>query len=249
MHNTIRILWITVICLGLTTSSTVHAQSLFVGPTAWYLISTNAPGSSNGAGQPTRYMVGAAATIPFNKKTELRTTVGYRSESGSFTTPLNQLPTTDQRVHPPVSLIQVVDNPNATPQLPSTLTASSLELTASLCFPVMPLDSSGAALGFSLGGLVDYMMSAQQDDDYSAIDKHQGPAHVIADYESQLGFGALLGLYIALPVGTNRLNFDLQYVFRNPTTITSATTPPVEQSSGWLIGKGLRVGLSFGFGL
>jgi hypothetical protein len=178
----------------------------------------------------------------FSKGTEFRLGLGYRGEEGAVGTPESQLPEQS-------ASIAVVDNQGSEPQMISTITASSLELDATLCFPVLKLDTSGAAVGVSIGLLADAILSAKQQDDYSAIPDHPAPDLVEAEFEQQLGFGAAVGAYVVVPFGSNRLSFDLNYVFRQPSTISTTTTPPVESEIGWVIGRGLRLGATFYIGL
>lgn len=229
------------VAIGLTFHVCAHAQTFYVGPSAYYLVSTNAPGSTDNQSSPVRYMVGGTANWLLGKKAEVRATLGYRSESGSFSTPASDLPSTTSVLQP--HSVQVVDNPSSEPQLQSSLAASSIELSASLCFPLMPLDTTGSVIGLAIGALTDVVLHASQTDDYSGIPNHIGDKTVTATYQQQVGLGALIGAYLVVPMGsTTRLSFDLQYVFRQPTTLTTNTTPPVEQNIGWLIGKGLRLG-------
>ena len=233
--------------IGLTMGVSVSAQTLFVGPSAWYLMSSSLPEGTDSESQPTRYLVGASTLWQVSKKATLRATLGYRSEEGTFATPESSL-VKPNVVYQPRN-IQVVVGPGSEPSVLSSITASSVELTAALCFPILPLDTSGSELGISLGGVADLVMSASQVDDYTAISSHKGADIITYAYSSQVGYGALIGAYLALPLGSNKLCFDMQYVFRAPTTMNVATAPFQQQETSWLIGKGLRAGLTFYFAL
>ncbi len=117
-----------------------------------------------------------------------------------------------------------------------------------MLIPVGDLDTSGSKFFLELGVLADRVLTAQQTDDYSNIPNYSGPQTVTVDYEGQFGFGAMIGAGLSLQVGGDRILFDLRYVFRQPTTLTTTTTPPQDQNVAWLIGRGLRVGLSYAFG-
>ncbi len=219
------------------------AQTPFVGPTAFYLLSTSSPGNTSGLPQPTRFLVGASALWLQKNNVHIRVSAGYRSEEGSFATPQSQAPNVaGNRLH-------VIDPATGEPMLTSTITASSVEVNAQLGFPLLPLDSSGSVLGLTIGGLMDYMVSASQTDDYSAFPNHQGPKTVTAQYSPHAGFGALLGAYLTIPLDVHQLAFDVSYVFRRPSTMLTTGTPATEQNIGWLIGSGLRVGVTMFFRL
>lgn len=247
MTKSLRQLCRVIVIVGLTTGISVHAQTLFVGPSAWYLMSSNLPQGTEAESQPTRYLVGVSGMWKVSAKASLRATLGYRSESGSFTTPQSVV-TTNQNIVLGPAMIQVV-TPGTEPTVASAISASSLELTAALCFPIMPLDTGGSAIGVSLGGLADMVTSALQTDDYTALPTHSDPDVVTNAFKQQMGFGALLGAYLELPLGSTDLTFDVQYVFRMPTSLTTNTNPIQDQDTGWLIGKGLRAGVTLYFGL
>lgn len=118
-----------------------------------------------------------------------------------------------------------------------------------MVIPVADLDTSGSKFVLELGVLADRVLSAEQTDDYSSIPNYSGPETVNVSYEGQFGFGAMIGFGLILPVGSDRISFDLRYVFRQPTSLTTTTTPATEQNVAWLIGRGLRIGLSYLFAL
>jgi hypothetical protein len=53
-------------------------------------------------------------------------------------------------------------------------------------------------------------------------------------------FGAIVGARMVLPVDTSRILIDVSYIVRQPTTIEN-------QDIGWLVGRGLRLGVGFQF--
>jgi len=145
--------------------------------------------------------------------------------------------------HPRLSVV----DPTPAPQLVSTLNTTSVEISAMMVIPVADLDTSGSKFVLELGVLADRVLTAEQTDDYSSIPNYPEPTTVNVAYEGQFGFGAMIGIGLILPVGSDRISFDLRYVMRQPTSLTSTTTPPVDQNVAWLIGRGLRVGLSYLF--
>ena len=105
------------------------------------------------------------------------------------------------------------------------------------------------------GVLVDRVLSAEQTDDYSAIPKEDlgtRPTTVNASYKGQFGFGVMLGANLILPLGDNRVVFDLSYMVRTPTEFDVANPMPSgapTQDVGWLVGRGIRLGLAYQFGI
>ncbi len=240
--------WVTLF-LGLTVGAVTQAQQLYVGPTAWYLVSTSAPETSATEGQPTRLLVGGSALWLLQNKTEVRVTLGYRYEQGTFGTPESLLPNDGNTSNTGPSRLHVVETGQGEPLLTSTLTASSVELNAGLGFPLLALDTSGSNLGLSVGVMTDVILSASQEDDYSAIPNHPDPDLVTASYEQQFGFGAYIGAFLGMNLGGSRISFDVTYMFRQPGTLSTTGTPVTEQNIGWLIGRGLRIGIGLFFGL
>ena len=83
----------------------------------------------------------------------------------------------------------------------------------------------------------------KQTDDYSEFPKEelgQRPVTVSGTYDAQIGFGAFVGARMVLPVDASRILIDLSYSVRQPTTIEN-------QDIGWLVGRGIRLGLGFQF--
>ncbi|GMV52868.1 MAG: hypothetical protein D8M52_00465 [Chlorobi bacterium] len=226
--------FILLILIGLTLPA---MSQTYVGPSAWYIASTSVPASTAGQPAPTRYLVGASALWTLSQQTAIRLVGGYRSEAGYFASHWQEVQTD--------GLIQVIEPGMKMPNQFSTITSSSVELMALLNLPAISLDTSGGSLGISVGLLSDLVFAANQVDDNSRIENYNGPPVVSTDYSQQLGFGAYIGTYIALPIVSYKLIFDLGYSFRSPSILTTAQEPKVEQNTGWLIGKGLRAGVSF----
>lgn len=228
------------------------AQSFYLGPTASYVVSTSVPEEVQQSGAPMRVTFGAMGIVSSRKSMEFRFDLNYRIENGSFTTDYNPLTqaNSESDVIPSEARnprLFVVD-PTPQPQITSTLNTSSIEASAMMLIPVGDLDTSGSRVFLELGVLADRVLSAQQVDDYSNIPNYSGPQTVTIDYEGQFGFGAMIGAGLSLQVGGDRILFDIRYVFRQPTSLTSTTTPPIDQNVAWLLGRGLRVGLSYAFG-
>lgn len=243
-------------------SATAAAQSFLIGPSAAYVVSTSVPEEVSQSGAPMRVTLGLQAVVPTRKSMEFRFDLNYRIENGEFTTdyePLssarngdvipNEVRNSESSTLTPLHPRLFVVDPTPAPQLVSTLNTSSLELSAMMVIPVADLDTSGSKFMLELGVLADRVLSAKQTDDYSAIPNYPEPTTVNIEYEGQFGFGAMIGIGLVLPVGSDRISFDLRYVIRQPTTLTSTTTPPVDQNVAWLIGRGLRVGLSYLFAM
>lgn len=249
--------------LFLLSSTFAAAQSFYVGPTASYVVSTSVPEEVQQSGAPTRVTFGAMAIIAKRSSMEFRFDLNYRIENGAFTTSYNAQSLThngsdvipsetrnESDVIPSETRnprLSVVD-PTPQPQISSTLNTSSVEASAMMLIPVGDLDTSGSKFFLELGVLADRVLTAQQTDDYSNIPNYSGPQTVTVDYEGQFGFGAMIGAGLSLQVGGDRILFDMRYVFRQPTTLTTTTTPPQDQNVAWLIGRGLRIGLSYAFG-
>jgi hypothetical protein len=89
----------------------------------------------------------------------------------------------------------------------------------------------------------DRLFSVKQTDDYSELPKDElrdRPVIVSGTYDAQIGFGAIVGARMVLPVDASRILIDVSYVGRQPTTIEN-------QDIGWLVGRGLRLGVGFQF--
>jgi hypothetical protein len=256
----------------LVTSVGLSAQSFLIGPSAAYVVSTSVPEEVSQSGAPMRVTLGLQAVVPTRKSMEFRFDLNYRIENGSFTTtyePLSSVANGSDVIPSEARNADVIPSnarngsdvipsnarnprlfvvdPTPAPQVTSTLNTSSIELSAMMVIPVADLDTSGSKFVLELGVLADRVLTAEQTDDYSSIPNYPEPTTVNVAYEGQFGFGAMIGIGLILPVGSDRISFDLRYVMRQPTSLTSTTTPPVNQNVAWLIGRGLRIGLSYLF--
>lgn len=197
-------------------------------------------------GEPTRMMYGLRMVMPTRRGLEIAVSLGYRQEDGGFVSSFVR-----STARPPSGMVNVVDNPTSGPVVVSSLATSAVELTAALRMPVTRLDSSGSYVGVQLGVLADYMLPAQQVDDYTAIlpgDRGQIPDRVSTSYDTQFGGGAVLGGLLVLNTGIGRLVIDAQYIMRQPESLTIPTPRfggPKEQYIGWLVGSGLRFSAGF----
>jgi len=235
------------IAILLCASVSAGAQSFFIGPKAGMMLSVGTSDEVSSAGAPSRYYFGVDAMSPLSDRLDLRFGAVYRLENGGFNTDYVE---STGLVGGGKTPVIAVDDPNATPpQVRSTVETSSIEITAGLHFPIIRLDSSGTRLTIGLGVLADYFVSGKQTDDYSNVPNYTGTTPIAFNYEPHIGFGAFIGAGLFLPVGSNALSLDVGYYFRDPSEITTQTTPPVDQNLGWLVGKGLRFGVSFLFGV
>lgn len=233
----------------LTAAITVSAQDLFLGPQFGYTVAVNTPDQVRSEGAPSRLVLGLRSIIPVSKKAEVRVSASYRMESGSFATPwFDPSPGSMQR---PDGKLNVVDPTNPAPDVISTVESSSVEVMAGMHFPVASLDTSGSKITIGLSVLTDYMLSGSQSDDYSGVPDYTGDTPQNFEYVANIGFGAAIGAGLILPMGeAGRLGFDLQYVFREPREIDVANTNPTEEVNvSWLVGRGLRLTLSYAFAL
>lgn len=197
-------------------------------------------------GEPSRMVYGVRLVMPSRRGMELAATLGFRQEDGGFVSPF-----TRSAVRPPSGRINVVENPTAGPVVVSSLTTSAAELNVALRIPVARMDSSGSYVGVQLGVLADYLLSAEQVDDYTAIlpgDRGQIPDRVSTSYDAQIGGGAVLGGIMVLNAGIGRLVIDVAYLLRQPESLPVPTPRlggPKEQYIGWLVGSGMRFSAGF----
>ncbi|MBU3679516.1 MAG: hypothetical protein FGM32_07910 [Candidatus Kapabacteria bacterium] len=197
-------------------------------------------------GEPSRMVYGLRFVMPARRGMELAATLGYRLEDGGFVSSF-----TRGAVRPPSGRINVVENPTAGPLVVSSLTTTAAELNVALRIPVARMDSSGSYAGVQLGVLTDYLLSAEQVDDYTGIlpgDRGQIPDRVSTSYNAQVGGGAILGGIMVLNTGIGRLVIDVAYLLRQPETVAVPTPRlggPKEQYVGWLVGSGLRFSAGF----
>lgn len=213
----------------------------FVGPSIQYLITTNTPTEVSRASPPTRLALGVQVQKELKSKLAVAFEANYRTENGEMKTDYVAAKTTPR--------VQVVTPGGTGPQIVSTFTSSSIEASAMLKIPLVDLDSSGTALHLNLGALADRVLNTKQVDDYSQIPDYLGAKTVEVEYSPQFGFGALFGVSVGTSMGSGKLLFDLRFVFRNPKTALTNTTPPQEQDLSWLIGQGMRFGVSYLFSL
>lgn len=230
---------------------TVSAQGIFLGPQFGYTVTVNTPEQVQSEGAPSRLVMGLKAVLPVSTKAEFHIGATYRIENGSFTSPYSEFD--PGRAQRPGGSIQVVDPTNPSSQVISTVETSAVELMAGIHFPVASLDTIGSKVTIGLSVLGDYMLSGAQTDDYSRIEDYTGETPQNFDYVPNVGFGAAIGAGLILPMGEGgRLGFDLQYVFREPREISveqNGQELPDPVNVSWLVGRGLRLTVSYAFAL
>lgn len=230
-------------------ASCVSAQT-HIGPIVGYTVAGSSRADVSSYGEPSRYFYGGRLVTPVRRGTELALTLGLRQEQGGFVSPFAK-----SGISPGVGIIHVVENPSGGPVVVSSLTTSALELNASLRIPLARFDSAGSYLGIHLGAMTDYLISARQEDDYTAIlqgDRGQIPDRLSTSYTTQLGGGALLGGLLVMKTDFGRLVIEMTYVLRQPETLKIPSPRiggPQEQYVGWLVGSGLRLSAGLEFGL
>jgi hypothetical protein len=180
---------------------------------------------------------------------QLRFAATYRSESGSFTTPVTSAAIeADQG-----SWLDVVDPTTGGPAIGSTVSTSAAELMASMMIPVANLDTSGARLLLGVSVLADVLLTGRQEDDYSDVPNHTGADVRTFEYSTHVGAGAALGIGLVLPVSDGvGLLIDAQYVFREPREIRvseQGVELPDAVDVSWLVGRGLRLSAAVTFDL
>ncbi|MBC8124886.1 MAG: hypothetical protein H7X70_04055 [Candidatus Kapabacteria bacterium] len=233
----------------MTATFVVSAQS-FLGPTFTYTISTGIGEDVSSYGSPTRFNVGARYNRVLTNVTELYVGMSYRVENGGFTSAFVKTAAIQSG-----GRLNVVEPGSGAPVVTSSINSSAVELNLGLGFNVAALDTSGSRILLCVGVLADRILSAEQTDDYSAIPKEDlgtRPTTVSAAYKGQFGFGVMLGANLILPLGSNRMVFDLSYLVRTPTEFDVASPTPggaKKQDVGWLVGRGIRLGLSYQFSL
>ncbi len=225
--------------------ASVSAQSFYIGPKFEYTISTSVPQEVSAAGSPVRVNLGIIAVVPVRSTLEIRMSALYRIENGSFATFYVE-PSGARRGS---GRLDVVDPAPGGPQIISTIETTSIEFSTALYFPLADLDTSGSQISVGLGALVDRFTSGTQVDDYSNVPSLSDSTATF-ELESHFGFGALFGLGITLPAGSDRISFDMQVVFRLPSDVPIEGTDPQQDANvRWLVGGGLRLGLSYQFGI
>lgn len=197
-------------------------------------------------GEPSRMVYGLRFVVPARRGMELAASLGYRQEEGGFVSSF-----TRSAARPPSGHINVVENPTGGPVVVSSLTTTAVEMNAVLRIPVARMDSSGSYAGVQLGVLADYLLSANQEDDYTGIlpgDRGQIPDRVSTSYNAQIGGGAILGGIMVLNAGIGRLVIDVAYMLRQPESLPVPMPRlggPKEQYVGWLVGSGMRFSAGF----
>ncbi len=237
------------VAVFVTATFVISAQS-FLGPTFSYTISTGIGTDVSSYGSPTRLNVGARYNRVLSNLTELYVGMNYRIENGGFTTTFVKTAAIQSG-----GRLNVVEPGSGAPVVTSTINSSAVEIDLGFGFSVAALDTSGSRISLCLGVLVDRILSAEQTDDYSAIPKEDlgtRPTAVNAAYKGQFGFGVMLGTNLILPLGGSRMIFELSYLVRTPTEFDVANPIPgsaTTQDVGWLVGRGIRLGLAYQFGI
>ena len=227
----------------------ISAQS-FLGPALMYTISTGVGTDVSSYGAPVRFGVGARYNRVLTNLTELYAGISYRVENGGFTSAFVKTAAIQSS-----GRLNVVEPGSGAPVVTSTINSSAVEIDLGLGFNVAALDTSGSRILLCVGVLADRILSAEQTDDYSAISKEDlgtRPTTVSAAYKEQFGFGVVLGANLILPLGGSRVVFDVSYVVRTPTEFDVAnptTGGATKQGVGWLVGRGVRLGLTYQFGI
>lgn len=237
MNTTTRIISVAAAFFVVATLS-LSAQS-YIGPYFSYGISTSVGTSVSAYGAPSRVALGAIYSRAIATGAEINVHGLYRIESGGAKT----VPPDPLGLSRPTGMLNVVEPGAGGPRVITTLSSTAIELGASLAFRVAELDSTGSAIQLQLGVYGDRLFSVKQTDDYSELPKEQlgqRPVTVTGTYDAQVGFGAIVGARMVLPMDATRILIDLSYMVRQPTTIDN-------QDIGWLVGRGIRLGLGFQF--
>ncbi|MCX6141242.1 MAG: hypothetical protein NTX15_10525 [Candidatus Kapabacteria bacterium] len=227
----------------------VNAQS-FLGPTAAYTASTGVGAAVTSYGAPTRIAFGARYNRVLARSSELYAGLSYRIDNGGFTSPF--VATAPGIVGGRLNIVE--PGPGA-PVVTSTINTGAIQLDVGMMFKVADLDTSGSKIMLNVGVLGDRILFADQVDDYSAIPKEDlgtKPTSVSASYGGQFGFGVVMGVGLVMPIGADRIAFDLSYAVRVPTEFTIPNPivgGPTTQDVGWLVGRGIKIGLTYQFGL
>lgn len=129
------------------------------------------------------------------------------------------------------------------PYVRSLQTIGALELSASIQFVLFPIGSEGSYAYAGFGGMLDNVVSATQNDDWSGVPTLPSdyPKHWDYDLGGQIGGGGMAYAGVALSLGTARLVTDVRYVARTP--FSDAKT------YDWLTGRGVRIGMAMWFPL
>ncbi len=235
MNTTTRIISVATAFFVVATLS-LSAQS-YIGPYFTYGISTSVGTSVSAYGAPSRIAFGALYSRAISSGAEINVHGFYRAESGGAKTTLTE----PLGLGRPPGMLNVVEPGAGGPRVVTTMSSTAIELGASLAFQVAELDSTGSAIQLQLGVYADRLFSVKQTDDYSEFPKEQlgqRPVTVSGTYDAQIGFGAIVGARMVLPVDASRILIDVSYVVRQPTTLEN-------QDIGWLVGRGVRLGIGF----
>ncbi|GEM_PF-464798 len=233
-------------------ASSVH-PAWSVGPQVGYTVALSTPAQVSQSGAPSRFTLGALVTRTISEKMQLRFAATYRSESGSFATPVTSAGTVSSEGTSNRSWLDVVDPTTGGPAIGSTVSTSAAEVMASIVLPVADLDTSGARFHISVSVLADLLLSGSQQDDYSDVPNHKGPDLRTFEYSTHMGAGAAIGVGLVLPVAdATELLIDAQYVFREPREIRvseQGVELPDAVNVSWLVGRGLRLSAAVTFDL
>lgn len=216
------------------------AQKWFMGPVVGYTAAVSVPEDVHTSSAPVRLLLGAQGAYEPSNGIQFLVGLGYRLEQVDATRVLPEGQVTLSKG----GGIQVVDPGVESRTVTSTLTLGSVELQAGLRVRVLPFDSSGGGVHVMLGGMLDRVMSASIDDDYSMVQGWRGPRTVETPLESSFGAGVVMGAGVVFPVGDGRLNIDVQYVTRS-----TLDTSKDADGYAWLAGRGVRIGFGYLFRL
>lgn len=215
---------------------------MFIGPEIGYTVTTSVPSEVSRSGAPTRIRVGASLHLSAKSKVDFRFSLGYRIENSELKTIYDN--TIDSNLSAQGRLNVLVPNTQS-PNVQSEILSNSIDLAAEGFIPLGDLDTSGSRIGLTLGFFADRVLSASQTDDYSAVTDYPGPQIVQVQYKPQFGFGASIGVSTILPMGDSRIVFDIKYIIRQPSTLTTNNSRAEDQNVGWLMGNGLRISAGY----
>lgn len=235
-----------VVTLVITTLS-AYAQPNFFGPMASTSLSTSTGTDVSAYGTPTRYAVGVQYARRSETAAEYAFSILHRIENGGYIT---------EFIKPSGGIIgrlHVVDVPGGSPSIVTTLESTSIELGATLRFPILKVDTIGTRVLLQVGVYSDRTTSMTQVSDYSRVpeaDRGSIPMQTTVMFDSQFGFGGQFGFALSIPAGNGRFLFELNYNVRQPSTIAfpaGVSSQASEQNIGWLVGRSLRLGTSYQF--
>ena len=214
-------------------ASSVH-PAWSVGPQVGYTVALSTPAQVSQSGAPSRFTLGALATRTISEKMQLRFAATYRSESGSFATPVTSAGTVSSEGTSNRSWLDVVDPTTGGPAIGSTVSTVRFHVQ----------DKFLTDISRSTG---------RQEDDYSDVPNHTGADVRTFEYSTHVGAGAALGIGLVLPVSDGvGLLIDAQYVFREPREIRvseQGVELPDAVDVSWLVGRGLRLSAAVTFDL